>query len=203
MEYEVNEPAVKYQRMSPQEFLAFERASEERHEYFEGEVITMQGASLRHEDIVGNLLREIGYLLKGKDCRIRPSNLRTASKNFKSFMYPDATIVCGKPMLSDDSFDVLQNPTVIFEVVSKTSESNDYIKKFLYYKQIDSLQEYVLINSFEKIHIDIYRRNNVNMWNMQTYTSLSDTLELPSIGIAISLADIYDNVIFESIIKEE
>ena len=118
-------------------------------------------------------------------------------------MYPDATIVCGKPQLSDDNFDVLQNPTVIFEVVSISSESNDYIKKFMYYKQINSLQEYVLINSFGKIQVDIYRRNNVNMWNMQTYMSPDDILELQSVGITILLADIYENVTFEPITKEE
>jgi Uma2 family endonuclease len=203
MENIVSEPAVKYNRLSPQDYLAAERLSAEKHEYFEGEVIVMQGASLRHERIVANVVREIGNKLRSKSCEIFPSNLRTASPAFLSFTYPDATIVCGEPLLSDDNFDVLQNPVVIFEVVSKTSVNHDYIKKFLYYRQIPSLQEYVLINSFEMVHVDIYRRNPNNTWTIETYSNLGDSLVLKSVTISVPLQDIYENVVFDLLPNEE
>lgn len=203
MENMVKEPALKYNWISPQDYLAAERVSEEKHEYFEGDVVVMQGASLKHEDIVSNIVGEIRNKLKGKDCRIRASNLRTASPFFRSFTYPDATIVCGEPQLSDDNFDVLQNPTVIFEVVSKSSEGNDYGRKLMYYRQIASLQEYVLINSFNKVQVDIFRRNPNNTWTLETYNRPEDSLVLQSVDISILLSDIYENVVFEPLEPEE
>jgi len=203
MENMVKEPAVKYNWISPQDYLAAERVSQEKHEYFNGEVIEMQGASLKHEDIVSNIVGEIRNKLKGKDCRVRASNLRTASPFFKSFTYPDATIVCVEPQLSDDNFDVLQNPTVIFEVVSKSSQGNDYGLKLMYYRQIVSLQEYVLVNSFQKCQVDVFRRNSNNTWTLETYNNLQKSLMLQSVGISILLADIYENVTFEPIKEEE
>lgn len=203
MENMVNEPAVKYNWISPQDYLAAERLAEEKHEYFEGEVVEMQGASLKHEDIVSNIVGEIRNKLKGKDCRVRASNLRTASPFFKSFMYPDATIVCGEAQLSDENFDVLQNPAVVFEVVSKSSMGNDFGRKWMYYKQIPSLQEYVLINSFQKVEVHIYRRNGNNTWTLETCNNPADSLILNSVGISILISDIYENVTFEPLTEEE
>jgi len=198
----VSEPAVKYKRVSAMEYLAAERLAEEKHEYFEGEVIVMQGASIEHEDIVSNLVREIGNGLKGKSCRIRASNLRTASPFFKSYTYPDATIVCGEAQLADDNFDVLQNPTIIFEVVSKSSEGVDYVRKWMYYRQIPLLKEYVLVNSFEKMQVDIYRRNADNTWTFQSHNHPDEFLRLDSVDIEISLKDIYENVTFRPLQEE-
>ena len=203
MENMVKEAALRYNWVSPQEYLLAERLSEEKHEYFDGEVIEMDGASLKHEDIVSNIIREIGNKLKGKDCRIRASNLRTASPFFKSFMYPDSTIVCGEAQLSDDNFDVLQNPIVAFEVFSKSSMGNDFGRKFMYYKQIPSLQEYVLIDSFQKVEVHIYRRNPDNTWTFQTYNRPEDSLVLRSVSISILLSDIYENITFEPLKDEE
>jgi Uma2 family endonuclease len=203
MENIVSEPAVKYRRLSPQDYLAAERLANEKHEYFDGEVIVMQGASLNHNRIVSSVLRQAGNKLQGKGCEILPSDMRTSSPDFQSFTYPDASIVCGEAQLSDNNFDVLQNPVVIFEVVSKTSVNHDYIKKFLYYRQIPSLHEYVLINSFERVQVDIYRRNPNNTWTIETYSSLEDSLILQSVGFSLSLVDIYENVVFEPLPNDE
>lgn len=203
MENMVREPAVKYNWVSPGDYLAAERTSEVRHEYFGGEVMVMQGASLKHEDIITNLIGGIHLKLKGKNCRVRPSNLRVASPFFHCFTYPDATIVCGEPQLSDDNFDVLQNPTVIFEVVSKWSEGRDYSHKLMYYRQIPSLREYVLINAYKKVLVDVFRRNPDNTWTLETLADLGQTLVLHSTNISIALADIYENVSFEPLVEGE
>jgi Uma2 family endonuclease len=198
MENMVKEAALKYNWISPKDYLAAERVAEDKHEYFDGEVVVMQGASLRHEDIVSNLVREIGNKLKGKDCRIRASNLRTASPFFKSVMYPDATIVCGEPQLAGGNFDILQNPVVVFEVVSKSSLGDDYGRKLMYYRQIPSLIEYVLIHSVGKMLIEVYRRNTDNKWTIESLDSPESELELTSVGISITLQDIYENIFFDT-----
>lgn len=203
MENLVNEATLKYNWISPKDYLAAERQSEQKHEYFDGEVVEMQGASLKHNRIVASILGEVGNRLKGKDCEVLPGDMVTASLEFLSFTYPDAIIVCGKPQLADEAFDILQNPAVIFEVVSKSSYGKDFSFKLMYYRQISSLQEYVLIDSFQKIEVNVYRRNNNNTWTLETYNSLDESLVIQAVGISISLFDIYENVTFAPIKYEE
>ena len=197
MENLVNEPAVKYNWRSVGDYLAFEQTSEERYEYFDGEMILMQGASLKHEDIVSNLVREAGNGLKGRPCRMRASNLKVAPQTYRSFMYPDATITCGEPHLRSDYGDILLNPTVVFEVLSPSTEGLDFSKKLMYYRQIESLQEYVLINSYDAYQVHIFRRQPNNIWTFESFSQLTDVLLLTSVNIALPLAVIYDNITFD------
>src|ERR1700761_6943812 len=124
-------PAASY--ISPQEYLIHERASREKHEYFKGQVIAMAGASLAHNRIVGNLMREIGILLKNAPCEILPSDIRVSVPSGESYMYPDAVIVCGEPEMMDNKFETLKNPVVIFEILSPSTEDHDRGKKFFFY----------------------------------------------------------------------
>jgi Uma2 family endonuclease len=121
-------PAIKY--TSPHEYLALERTSKEKHEYFAGKVLAMAGASLAHNDIVANLIGEIRLLLKDRPCRILSSDIRVSIPSRESYMYPDAVIVCGQPEMEDDKFDTLKNPVVIFEILSPSTEDHDRGKKF-------------------------------------------------------------------------
>ena len=141
----INEPAPKYNYTSPEEYLIAERAAKEKHEYYEGKVVAMAGASLNHNEIVTNLARHGGNLLEGKDCRIYVNDLRIQILSKGTYTYPDATIICGNPEFTDDHFDTIKNPSVIFEIISPSSEDYDKGKKFFYYMQISSLQEYILI----------------------------------------------------------
>jgi Uma2 family endonuclease len=204
MENELNEPAVAYglkQRTSPEDYLKYERLSEEKHEYFEGTIVKMQGASLPHNDIVSNIIREVGNKLKGKGCRVLPSDMRTVSPGKKSYTYPDAVIVCGKPEMEDDQFDTLKTPTVIIEVISKSTENYNRRKKMIYYLQIPSLQEYVMINSIDGYEVTVCRRAENEAWTFQQYTLLEENVEFKSVGISIAMAELYENVTFEP--KEE
>src|SRR5882757_8938393 len=129
--------------LSPEEYLAKERVSKEKNEYFEGKTITMTGASLAHNRILINLIAEIRSVLKDKPCEILPNDMRVTIPSRKAYMYPDAVIVCGEPELEDDHFDTLKNPVVIFEILSPSTRAHDRSKKFLYYQQIPSFREYV------------------------------------------------------------
>ena len=139
---EVQEPALKYNYLAAPEYLEMERASQEKHELHHGSVITLTGASLKHNQRVRNLIVSIGYYLKGKSCSVLPSDLRTKVLTKDSFTYPDVTIVCGEPELMDDHLDTLLNPSVIIEVLSPSTEEYDKGFKFFYYMQIPSLREY-------------------------------------------------------------
>ena len=99
MENIVNEPALQYNYLSAEEYLEAERKATEKHELINGKIVTMQGASLKHNKIVGNLLGEIYGLLKGKPCDVFPSDMRVNIPSINSFCYPDLTIVCGEPEL--------------------------------------------------------------------------------------------------------
>src|SRR5436190_7358401 len=147
MENEIKEPAPKYNYGSPDEYLEMERASTEKHEYYNGYVIAMSGARLKHNQIAVNLYAKIGSYLDGKKCQVLPAVMRVATPNRDAYIYPDATIVCGEPLLEDEKFDTLLNPSVVFEIWSPSTQKNDMGNKLLSYKHINSLKKYIMINS--------------------------------------------------------
>ena len=180
MENIVNEPALKYDYLSPEEYLAAERKAVEKHELMNGKIITMTGASLKHNQIVGNLIGSIHGFIKGKGCRVFPSDLRVNIPSTNSFTYPDLTIVCGEPELLDEHFDNLLNPSVIIEVLSPSTESYDRGNKFFTYQQISSLKEYILIDS-ASIKIQSITKKDDGLWKFQTLTNLAESLLISTI----------------------
>jgi Uma2 family endonuclease len=182
--------------LSPEEYLAKERVSKERNEYFEGKTITMTGASLAHNRILINLIREIGSVLKDKPCEILPTDMRVTVPSRQAYMYPDATIVCGGPEMEDKQFDTLQNPVVIFEILSPSTKNHDRGKKFTFYKQIPSFREYVLIDSSE-CFVEISRRQEDGSWQFEATTDPYGHMTLSSIRYPLSLEELYRNVSFK------
>ena len=195
MENIVNEPALKYNYLSAEEYLEAERKAVEKHELINGKIITMQGASLKHNKIVANLIIGIGSFLKGKPCDVYPSDLRVNVPSTNSFMYPDLTIVCDKPELLDEHFDNLLNPSVIIEVLSPSTESHDRGTKFFNYQQIPSLKEYILINS-TSILISTITKKDDGLWKFENITDAAALLTISTINQQLPLADIYDGVTF-------
>jgi Uma2 family endonuclease len=195
MENEIKEPALKYNYISAQEYLEMERSSPEKHELHRGTVITMTGASLKHNQIVSNLVADIGTFLKGKSCQVFPSDLRTKVPTADTFTYPDVSIVCGEPELMDEHFDTILNPSVIIEVLSPSTEKYDKGNKFLYYMQISSLKEYFMISSTE-IYIQTACKQSDSSWKFEEIKDINASLFINTIEHNISLNDIYGNVIF-------
>jgi Uma2 family endonuclease len=195
MENIIKEPAVKYNYLSAEEYLEAERKAIEKHELMNGKIITMQGASLKHNTITGNLIAEIGSYLKGKSCRVFPSDMRVNIPSTNSFCYPDLTIVCGKPELLDEHFDNLLNPSVIIEVLSPSTESYDRGNKFFTYQQIPSLKEYILVDT-SAISIQTIIKKDDGLWKFETITEPTSLLTIATIEQQILLSDIYHNVEF-------
>jgi Uma2 family endonuclease len=193
---EVNEPAVKYEsfpQMNPAEFIEWESAQPYKHEYVGGKIIAMAGASLRHNKISTNLMRNISPFLSGKECEIYGSDLRVLVKSKESFFYPDATIVCGEVELSDQYKDTIKNPSVIFEILSPATENYDLGKKFFMYMQIESLKEYITVDSASML-VRISRRKDDNSWVFEQYSEGENSFTISSIKYILSLNDVYADV---------
>lgn len=191
----MSQPGVKF--TSPQEYLTLERIAKEKHEYFQGKIFAMAGASLAHNEIVANLIREVGVLLKGEPCRILPSDIRVSVPSRESYMYPDAVIVCGKPEMEDDKFDTLKNPVVIFEILSPSTEDHDRGKKFFFYRQIPSFSEYILIDSTRPF-VELSRRQDDGSWIFGVMSEPDGHVPITTIKEKILMEEIYRNVQFTS-----
>lgn len=189
-------PALKY--ISVEEYLQMELTAETKHEYIGGDMVAMAGASHEHNQIVSNLVREIGSFLKGKSCDIFPSDFRVTTQASENYFYPDATIVCGDVELKEGVFDSLLNPVVIIEVMSEGTENIDRGYKFFYYQQIRSLQEYILIDSRQKA-VEVIRRQDDDTWKFEKLLEPDGSLILQSIGCAVSFNDIYYRVVLPSL----
>jgi Uma2 family endonuclease len=196
MENEVKEPAPKYNYVSQETYLEMERASLEKHEYYNGEVFAMAGASKEHNLIASNLNRLAAELLHRKGCRLFGSDFRVHIPENTLYTYPDFTIVCEEAETSDSHKDNLLNPAMIIEIVSKYSRDYDRGAKFHFYRSIKSLQEYILIDSLE-VCIEVYIRQPDNSWLLKEYNQLEETFSISKGEINLRLADIYEDVHFE------
>lgn len=183
-------PEKKY--FTVEEYLEFERNSSEKHEYYQGEIFDMSGASFVHNKIFANFFGELSSKLKGKTCQPFGSDLRTSVQVGNLFAYPDISVICGNPDFTDDKFDTVKNPTVIIEILSPSTRNYDLGGKFLLYKQIETLKEYILIDS-EAIKVIKYSKNDDNSWLMIEMNSLNENLKLNSVKVELKLEDIYYN----------
>ncbi|MGD9561720.1 MAG: Uma2 family endonuclease [Pyrinomonadaceae bacterium] len=183
--------------MTPEEFLAFERASDEKHEYRDGEVVLMSGAKLNHNRISTNLTGLLWQGLKGKDCENYSNDLRVWVPKSRLYTYPDGIVVCGEPQFLDDEFDTLLNPVLIFEILSESTESYDRGRKFKNYRSIDSLKEYVLISQTSP-SIEKYTKHGDGFWMLSEASGIDSNITFESIDCTLSLTDIYDKVSFDA-----
>jgi Uma2 family endonuclease len=179
-------------KISPEEYLAIDRAAESRSEFLDGEIIAMSGGSLRHAAIQVNLAAELRAPLRGGSCKAFSADLRVRVSH-RMFVYPDLTVVCGKPNLADDRQDVILNPTVIFEVLSPSTESYDRGIKLQRYRGIESLQDYILVAQ-DQMRVEQYTRGQGPVWSFRDYEGPSDILVISSIGASLPLGAIYEGV---------
>jgi Uma2 family endonuclease len=181
--------------ISPEEYLEIERKTEVRKEYLAGEMFAMGGATADHVAIVSNLVRYLGTPLRDKKCSVFSTDLRLRVTPTGLYTYPDVMVVCGKHSFLDDRRDTLLNPTVVFEVLSESTQAYDRGKKFEHYRTLDSLRECVLVDQ-AKPHVEQYVRQPDNKWLLSEYNSLGMTVDLPSIACSLPLAEVYHKVEF-------
>jgi Uma2 family endonuclease len=185
--------ALPEQQMTEADYLAFERSSTIKHEFIVGEVYAMSGASEAHNLITGSAYAMLYNQLRGRACKIYPSDMKVRTPATGSYAYPDVTVVCGEAHFADDQRDVLLNPTVIIEVMSPTTERYDRGRKFQHYRELPSLQEYVLIAQDDS-HIERFVRQEGGFWQFSEARGLESSLELSSIACTLTLAEVYEQV---------
>ena len=184
--------------LEPDQYLEQERAAFSKHDYYKGETVAFEGASIIHNRISATLIARIYNLLQRTGCEVFPGNLRVVTPSKQCFTYPDATIVCDEPDMLDDTFDTLKNPSVIFEIVSPSTEHNDRGRKFFFYMQIPSFSEYFLIDS-TSYYIQAGRKQADGSWKFEDIRDLLASLRIDTIQREIPLQEIYTNVHFPAV----
>lgn len=179
-----------------EEYLQFERESDERHEFYGSEIYLMTGASERHVLITGNTFSSLHSQLRRTPCRIYAVDMRVKVSATGLYTYPDISVVCGEPAFEDEHVDTLINPTVIVEVLSPSTERYDRGKKFQHYRTLKSLQEYILIGQ-DNPQIEQFTRTDNDRWLLNTASQLDAQIELSAIGCTLLVADVYEKVTFE------
>jgi Uma2 family endonuclease len=143
--------------------------------------------------IVANLLRELGSQLKGRPCKAYPSDMRVKIPGGQHYLYPDVIVVCGQSQFEDERKDTLLNPTLVIEVLSKSTEAYDRGDKFATYRKLDSLQECVLVSQ-ERCLVEVFRRQPEALWLLSSHDDPKQVVSLPSIQCTLALSEVYDKV---------
>jgi Uma2 family endonuclease len=182
-------------KFTPAEYLALERKAAFKSEYLNGEMFAMAGANRVHVIIRDNFAGELHAVLKGTPCRAYSVDMRVKVDATGLFTYPDIAIVCGMPQFEDDAFDTLLNPRAIVEVLSDSTEKYDRGTKFRHYRQIASLQEYVLVAQDEPL-VERHVRQPDGSWLLTEFAALDRVFEFASVPARVPLAEIYRDVTF-------
>jgi Uma2 family endonuclease len=190
---EVHEPVPAHNRkfVSVKEYLEQEKLSFQKHEYYKGEIFAMAGAGSRHNVIFSNVFIAVGIALRGKNCRPYGSDLRIHIPENTLFTYPDISIICNDIISSPEDEDSAIHPKVIIEILSRATRNYDRGEKFMLYRDIKTLRDYVLIDS-ESIHAEVFSINQNNLWELKEYKGIEDRLAINSIEFTMSLHDIYE-----------
>ncbi len=188
--------ALPKQKWSEAEYLAFERESETRHEFWQGEVYAMAGASPNHVRVTGNTFASLHAQLRQRPCEAFGSDLRIHIPVLGYFTHPDITVVCGIPRFTEHNPPSLLNPTLIVEVLSPSTENDDRGRKFQHYRALESLQEYLLVEQ-DAPRIERFQRQPDGAWLLTDAVGLDAVLHLASVPCTLGLADVYAKVTFE------
>jgi Uma2 family endonuclease len=185
-------------RYTLEEYLALERESDERLEFWDGEIFAMSGGTLAHERVMRNTDRSLEVNLAGKGCEVFGCDMQIKVPSAPPYRYADGSVVCGKVEVERfNGTDLLLNPILIYEVLSPSTEAYDRGDKFTHYKSIASLREYLLIAQ-HRPHITHFVKQEDGTWSYSEVNGLESSIFLPSLNITLKLSDIYQLVEFES-----
>ena len=185
--------------ISIEQYQAIERENDTKYEYHDGTIFAMAGGSFNHGLIGGNFFANLNTKLLQKNGPCFPLNsdikLHIASEN--RFLYPDGMVICDDVERSKIDKEAVTNPTVIIEVLSKSTESYDRGDKFHFYRQISSFKEYLLISQ-DKYQVEVFTKNENNTWNIQRITGEDAKILISTLGVELEFQAIYRNVKWET-----
>ncbi len=180
--------------LTPQDYLAWERRQESRHEFLDGHIFAMTGASRAHNLLCMNLAASLHQQLRGKPCEIYANDMRVKVSETGMYTYPDLVAACGEPRFEDQVVDTLLNPVLIIEVLSDSTERHDRGAKFTHYRSLASLQEYLLVSQTE-CRVEHYVRQSGNHWLLMEYQESQERIDLSSLGSHLTLAEVYERIL--------
>ncbi len=179
-----------------EEYLELDHESEEKIEFWDGHIFTLSGASEIHNQIQFNCTLALGNKLRGRNCRVYPSDMRIKVPTYLPYRYADLSALCGNRIIEKlGKQELLVNPTVIFEVLSDSTADFDRSYKFTYYKSIESFTEYILIAQ-DRPHVSQFVKQAENSWVNHEFNSLDEKFLIESLDCEIALTEIYENVEF-------
>jgi Uma2 family endonuclease len=185
------------QQSTIEEYLAQEETAEYRSEYSNGEIIPMTGGSINHNQIIVNLIIALTLGLREQNYQLYTSDLRLWIPRYREYTYPDILIIKDEAIFQEGRTDTVVNPSIIFEVLSKSTSSRDRGDKFTYYRSIPQFQEYILIDQYQ-IHIEQFSKTSENKWLFSESDDEDGILTLTSANSQITHRQIYERVTFEN-----
>jgi Uma2 family endonuclease len=175
------------------DYLAYDRESEIRHEFYGGEIFAMSGASRKHNLVNGNVYAALRPQVSSRGCEIYASDMRIRIPATDLCTYPDVVVVCGEPRFEDEKEDTLLNPTLIVEVLSPSTEDYDHGKKFAHYRTLPSLQLYVMVAQ-DEVRVELFERRQDGRWILSEVRDVGAALELSAAGAKLALSEVYHRV---------
>ncbi len=180
---------------TPEEYLELEEHAEFRSEYRDGEIVPMTGGTTNHNKISGNFYAYLKLALRGHKYEVYIADVRLWIPKYRQHTYPDVMVIQGEPVYTGTSTTTVINPSLIAEVLSKSTQNYDQGNKFLYYRSIPEFKEYILIDQYQ-YHVMHYVKTAEGQWSFTEIEGESATLSLQTIDFQIQLTDLYEQVNF-------
>lgn len=190
--------SVKQNYYTSEEYLNQEETSLVKHEYINGEIIKMTGGTPNHNEICLNLATTLKSKLRGQNAKVYMTDLRLWIPSYQVYTYPDIMVIKGQPILVENRQDTITNPSLIIEVLSKSTKNYDQGDKFDYYCSLTTFQEYILVDQYQ-YHVKHYTKQADQQWLITTYNSQNEAFQLISFDCQIHLSEIYDDITFDVI----
>ena len=200
MKIETTEAEVQNKLFTIAEYLAMEGISVEKNQFDNGKIIPMAGGTYEHNLISANCIGAVGNKLKeiGKPCVVLSSDQKIQVAAFGRFFYADGSVVCDGPQFFEGRRDVIENPTLIIEVASESTELFDRTEKFERYSSLSSFKEYVLVSQ-KQPHVEVWTFVAANVWEVRIYKKMEDKVVFKTLDCSIDFEKIYENIVFEKI----
>ncbi|MEH2412380.1 Uma2 family endonuclease [Nostoc sp.] len=186
---------------TPEEYLELEEAAEYKSEYIDGQIIPMAGGTANHNRIAGNFYAVLNFAFRQQEYEVFNSDMRLWINQNRIYTYPDVTVIAGEPEFFNNRTDIITNPQVIVEVLSKSTKNYDREDKFQAYRTISTFQEYLLIDQ-TRIHVDQFSKIGKKQWTLREYDEEDQAIALVTVPFEISLQDLYNKVKFEPVESE-
>jgi Uma2 family endonuclease len=182
---------------TPDEYRKLEETAEFRSEYRDGEIVPMTGGTINHNRITRNICTFLQLGLRGKNAEPFMSDLRLWIPRYRRATYPDVMVISGEPVFNQGRNDEVLNPILIVEVLSNSTEDFERENKFRFYRSIPEFREYILVDQYEFL-VEQYLKNESGQWLFQEYEGESATVSFASVGVQMSMSDIYEGVVIDT-----